>query len=162
MDHTGIDGFLGTRASLMLDVVFLAMFAVLPVLGWSVWVVRYRRRYVLHKRVQLALAGVLLVAVTAFEIDMRFFTDWEQRAVSPPATEPASAVYAALYVHLCFAVTTSLLWIWVVAQALRRFPRPPAPGEHSRQHLFLGRLAAIDMVMTAVTGWIFYWLAFVG
>ena len=41
-DYPGIDGFLGTRASLMLDVVFLAMFAVLPVMGWSIWKVRRR------------------------------------------------------------------------------------------------------------------------
>ena len=32
----GINGFLGTRASIMLDVVFLAMFLVLPVLAWSI------------------------------------------------------------------------------------------------------------------------------
>ena len=35
----GINGILGTRASLMLDVVFLAMFAILPVLAFSIWLV---------------------------------------------------------------------------------------------------------------------------
>ena len=35
--YPGIDGFLGTRASWMLDVLFLAMFAVVVVLGWSVY-----------------------------------------------------------------------------------------------------------------------------
>jgi putative membrane protein len=162
MDYSGYDGFLGTRASFMLDVVFLAMFVVVPVLGWSVWLVRYRRNFSLHKRVQLALAGVLLVAVTAFEIDMQFLSKWEERAVRPPATTPSNNVYAALYVHLVFAVTTAALWVWVVVQALRRFAKPPAPGEHSRQHMLLGRVAALDMLLTAVTGWVFYWLAFVG
>ena len=162
MDYSGIDGFLGTRASFMLDVVFLAMFVVVPVLGWSIWLVRYRQRYALHKRVQLVLAAVLLIAVTAFEVDMRFLSKWEERAVRPPATAPSGGVYTALYVHLCFAVTTALLWIWVVVAAVRRFPKPPAPAEHSRQHIILARLAAIDMLLTAVTGWVFYWLAFVG
>ena len=55
----------------MLDLVFLAMFAVLPVLGWSIAQVKYHRRYLLHKRVQLTLGAVLLVTVSAFEIDMR-------------------------------------------------------------------------------------------
>ncbi len=77
-DYPGIDGFLGTRASLMLDVVFAAMFVVLPVLAWSIQQVRYHRRYVLHKRVQLLLGTVLLVAVTLFEIDMRL-NDWTLR-----------------------------------------------------------------------------------
>ena len=34
MDFPGVDGFLGNRASLMLDVVFLAMFAVLDI--WDI------------------------------------------------------------------------------------------------------------------------------
>jgi membrane-anchored protein YejM (alkaline phosphatase superfamily) len=74
-----MDGFLGTRASLMLDVVFVAMFVVVPVMGWSIWQVRRRRRYVLHKRVQLVLAAVLLVAVLAFEVDMRI-NGWQHLA----------------------------------------------------------------------------------
>ena len=64
----GIDGFLGTRASFMLDVVFLAMLAIVPVLCWSVYLVRYRRNYALHKRIQLLTGLVLLVAVVAFEV----------------------------------------------------------------------------------------------
>ena len=66
MHYSGIDGFLGTRASLMLDVVALAMLAVLPVLGFSIWLVRCRRLYAIHKRIQLTLASVLLLTVVAF------------------------------------------------------------------------------------------------
>lgn len=155
------DGFLGTRASFMLDFVFLAMFAVLPVLGYSVYLVKYQRRFDLHKKVQLALGAVLLIAVTLFEIDMRV-NGWEHLAKeSPYFGEGWSGVWISLYVHLVFAITTALLWIWVIVAAMRRFPKPPAPGIHSRQHILLARLAALDMVFTAVTGWIFYWLAFV-
>ena len=73
---------LPTRASVMLDVVFLAMFAVVPLLGWSIHSVRHRRNYALHKRVQLTLGAVLLVAVTCFELDMQLFTDWRARAAN--------------------------------------------------------------------------------
>jgi hypothetical protein len=154
----GIDGFLGTRASLMLDVVFLAMFAVVPLLIWSIWLVRYRRNYRLHKRVQVILGSVLLVAVTLFEIDLRFFTDWRQRA--EPSPYYANWVFPALYIHLFFAVPTALLWVTVIVRALRRFANPPQPGPHSRQHIFWAWLAAIEMCLTALTGWIFYLLAF--
>jgi uncharacterized membrane protein YozB (DUF420 family) len=157
MDYPGIDGFLGTRASLMLDVVFAAMFIVLPVLAWSIQQVRRHRRYALHKRVQLMLGAVLLVAVTLFEIDMRL-NDWTLRAApSPYYPQPANL---SLAIHLCFAVPTALLWLVVIVRALRRFPKPPLPGEHSRQHIFWGWLAAMGMAGTAITGWIFYWLAF--
>jgi len=158
MDYPGIDGFLSTRASLMLDVVFLAMFAVVPVLGISVYLVKYRRLYALHKRIQLMLAAVLLVAVAAFEIDMRI-NGWRERAELSPYY--GGWVDYSLWIHLFFAVTTAVLWIVVTFRALRNFPNPPTPAAHSEQHLRWAKLAAIDMGMTALTGWIFYWLAFV-
>ena len=164
--YPGIDGFLGTRGSLMLDVVFLAMFAVVPVLLLSIYLVRYRRLYRLHKQMQLVMGLVLLVAVVAFEIDIRFIThEWELRAdpspffdIKHPWTCPAGV---SLIVHLFFAVPTLLLWIFVNVQALRKFPDPPQPGPHSRAHLLWARAAGIGMLMTAFTGWIFYYLAFV-
>jgi uncharacterized membrane protein YozB (DUF420 family) len=160
-----IDGFLGTRASLMLDFVFLAMFAVIPVLGYSIWLVKCRRKYVLHKRLQLLLGVVLLLAVTTFEVDVRVAEyngrPWTMRATVAPATEPAAIVFYTLYVHLFFAVTTAVLWVFVIVQALRRFPNPPTPAAYSFRHMRWARLAALDMFLTALTGWIFYWLAFV-
>lgn len=158
MSYPNLDGFLGTRASLMLDVVFLAMFAVVPIMGWSIYQVKFRRRYLLHKRIQLALAIVLLAAVVLFEGDMRVH-GWTDRAKPSPFYE--TWVQYSLYIHLPFAVSTALLWLFVTIRAVRRFPCPPAPGDHSRSHVFWGKLAAIDMALTAVTGWAFYWLAFV-
>ena len=154
----GIDGFLGTRASLMLDVVFLAMFAVIPLMGWSIYLVKYQQRYLLHKRIQLILGVVLLVAVALFEADMRI-NGWEPRAPASPYF--GTWVPWTLTVHLCFAVTTALLWIFVIVQALRKFDHDPLPNAYSAAHMFWAKLAAIDMPMTAVTGWLFYWLAFV-
>jgi len=182
MYYPGINGFLHTRASLMLDVVFLAMFAVIPILGVSIYLVKYRRLYALHKRIQLILGIVLLAAVALFEIDMRFISGWQERAAPSPYYTPNENagpllttlyvnvlgrsrvegwVFTSLAIHLFFAVTTTVLWIAVIVRAMRNFPKPPAPCEHSASHLFWARLAAIDMGMTALTGWIFYYLAFV-
>ena len=157
-----MNGFLGTRGSFMLDVVFLAMFAIVPLLGWSIYLVRFRRRYALHKKIQIVLATVLIVAVTAFEVDMRLH-GWEHRAEPSPFYHRGTwdAVWISLTIHLMFAIPTLLLWIWVLIAALRRFPQPPLPGPHSRQHRRLGQLAAWGMLFTAVTGWIFYWIAFI-
>jgi hypothetical protein len=181
MDRLRFDGFLGTRASLMLDVVFLAMFFVLVVLAVSIYLVRNRQRYLLHKRIQLLLGIVLLVTVTLFEADMRL-NGWKDRAAASryygPMAEPTwllstvykkilgraevpGLVFTSLGIHLFFAVTTSLLWIWVIVQALRQFPKPPAPNQHSASHKVWAWTAAIDMGLTALTGWIFYVLAFV-
>ncbi len=158
-----LHGFLPTRGTFMLDFVFVAMIAMIPVMAWSIGLVRYRRRYELHKRVQVGLALILLVAVLLFEIDVRFFTDWEALAAASPYYQADTwcPVWIALVVHLLFAVPTPFLWAFVIAQALRRFPRPAAPSAYSRLHIVRARVAAAGMLLTAVTGWIFYWLAFV-
>lgn len=156
---SGVDGFLGTRASIMLDIVVLAMVLVLPVMGWSVWLVRSRRRYLLHKRVQLILAGVLLVAVLAFEVDMRFVSGWKDRA-EPSRYWPAG-VWTSLIIHILFSASTAFVWIYVVVSALRNMPQPPGPSAYSPWHKAWAWIAAVDMTLTTVTGWIFYWVAFV-
>jgi len=158
-----MNGFLGTRGSFMLDVVLLAMFAIVPLLGWSIYLVRVRQRHALHKRIQIVLATVLFVAVAAFEVDMRFFTDWEQRAAASRFYHRGTwdGVWLSLTIHLLFAIPTLVLWVWVLVAALRHFPKPPAPGAHSRHHRCFGQLAAWGLLLTAMTGWLFYWVAFV-
>jgi len=165
----GLDGFLPWRGSLMLDVVFLAMFLVIPAMVWSIRQAK-AGRYTLHKRMQLGLGGVLLVAVGCFELDMQFFTDWRvraagwgERAGSPyyNAASDSGLVVAALWIHLLFAVSTAVLWVYVIVQALRKYPSPPVPGPYSPSHVRWARIAYWDMILTAVTGWIFYYLAFI-
>ena len=153
----------------MLDLVVVAMAVVLPALGASIALVKYRRRYQLHKRIPLVLGAVLLVTVIAFEADMRI-NGWRTRAEASrfwgatPADETGGTtnwVDCALAVHIFFAATTTLLWAVVITRALKHFPRPPAPAAHSTWHQRWGKLAAIDMLLTALTGWLFYWMAFV-
>jgi putative membrane protein len=161
----GIDGFLGTRGSIMLDIVFLTMFAVVPVLLFSIYAVKYRQKYDLHRKIQLTLGIVLLLAVTAFEIDMQVMTDWEARAEPSPYFDLVQKwtcpVGISMLVHLCFAVPTALLWIFVIVRALKKFPKPTTPNEYSATHIRWAKPAALGMFGTAVTGWIFYVLAFV-
>lgn len=153
-----IPGF-HSRASLMLDVVFLAMLLVVPTLAYSIQLAK-RGRYTAHKTLQVVLASVLLVAVTAFEVDMRFFTDW--RVLAEPSPYYASgAVWTSLLIHLAFAVPTLVLWIIVTVGALRKFDDPARPGPHSRFHRRWGMAAGYGMFLTAATGWVFYYLAFV-
>jgi hypothetical protein len=158
--YPGIDGFLGTRAPLVLDVLCLAMLVVMAGLGWSIYQVKVRRRYTVHKYTQITLAMILLVVIVLFEIDIRLH-GWESRAAGVAGGRPAAAVWYALYVHLLFAVTTVVLWPLTIFLALRNFPNPPRPALHSRIHVPLARVAALGMVLTTLTGWVFYWMAFV-
>lgn len=157
----GIDGFLagiGSRASLGMDVVLVGLLALLPVLAWSIQEAR-RGRFVTHKRLQLFIVSALAVAIVIFEIDVRLVSDWRLRA-RPSPYWPGGVLWA-LGIHLIFAVSTFVLWTWVVWEALARFSNPPLPGTHGPRHRRMARLAALDLLLTAVTGVIFYWMAFV-
>lgn len=155
-----LPGFLPVArpSTFMLDVVVLAMIAVLPVLTWSIYLVKVRRNYQLHKRVQIGLGLTLLVAVVLFEVDMRYVGGWKVLAKESPYF--GGWLDRELYVHLFFSVTTTLLWIVTMMQALRRFPNPPMPGEYSAKHRRLAKLSAAFMYATAITGWTFYYMAF--
>lgn len=144
----------------MLDFVFLATFGILLVMAWSIFRVRRHRQYRLHARTQITLAIVLLVAITAFEIDLRFFTDW--RKLAEPSPFYASGwVDRVLWIHLMFSIPTPLLWIATVVMGLRWFGWDAVPNQHSRKHRVLGWASAIGMTMTTTTGWVFYYVAFI-
>ncbi|MFT7640021.1 MAG: putative membrane protein [Pirellulaceae bacterium] len=160
----GFDGFLGTRASLMMDVVALALVAILPILAYSIYLVKYRQKFELHKKIQVTLGLILLVAVALFELDIQLLSRWEERAAGSPYfsidNKFGDWVGISLIVHLLFAVPTAVLWIVVIVRALRNFPSPVVPGAHSQSHKFWGWAAALGMLGTAVTGWFFYYLGF--
>ena len=155
-------GFLGTRGSFMLDLVFAAMIGVVPILLLSWYLVRKRRAYRLHKVIQLVLAVVLLLAVVGFEIEMRL-SGWTHLAEASPYWVDGrwnDWIDYSLAIQLCFAIPTPFLWGGLIFAALRRFPSPPGPSAHSRRHVIWGTISMLFMMGTSVTGWVFYWLAF--
>lgn len=164
--HPMNTGFLGFDSSLMLDVVVCALVLVVPVVVYSLYLVKVRRNYALHAAVQTTLSVVLLVVVAAFEIDMRMHGGWEKIINKNPDTprlvgEALEQVRTMLWIHLVFAVSTPVLWVTTLVLAWKRFPSPPVPGAHSHLHKKLGWLSTLDLVMTSLTGLGFYYLAFV-
>ncbi len=148
----------------MIDVIVVAMVLVLLALAWSLYSVKYRKKYDRHKVIQLCLAGGLLILLVFFEIDIQFVENWRERADLSPyydADTGSGLVIYALWIHLLFATTTLALWLLVILRALNQFPNPPRPNHHSADHTRWGTVAAIVMVLTAASGWVFYFLAFV-
>ena len=157
--YPGINGFLGSPGIGMLDVVFLAMFLVLPVLGIGIGMARFRRQYTWHKRIQLAVAAILLLAVGAFEIDMQFVSGCANGAAVSILADGGEDV--ALHSPGVFDLDVFLVAVRWLSRLWSFSSKPPHPSPYSRRHVFWARVAAIDLVLTAITGWTFYWLAFV-
>lgn len=160
-------GFLGYPTTFMLDFVVCALVLIVPLLLFSLWLVKFRRNFAGHMKLQLTLGVVLLVAVTAFEVDVQLVHGgWENIVAQQKLPEAAfaakiSAVRPWLLVHLVFAITTPVLWIATIVLALKQFGKNPQPGPHSRVHSLLGWASTIDITLTSVTGLLFYYMAFV-
>lgn len=144
----------------MLDFVVVAMLGVTIVLAYSIYLIRVKKQPRAHRNIQIATAIVLVIALVAFEIDMRFFTNWRELASSSPFYESGIAD-ACLWLHLLFAIPTPFVWAAVIVIGLRKFKTDFNQGSFNRIHRISGRIAAAMMVMTAITGWIFYYVAFV-
>jgi putative membrane protein len=158
-------GFLGYHATFMLDVVVCALVLLVPLLALSIYLVKVRRQYAWHRRLQLSLGGVLLLSVAAFEIDVQVVHHgWQNIVMSARpdlAAESLDFARKVLYVHLIFAISTPLLWILTISLALAKFGNPPFPSRHSPLHKLLGWCSTTDLALTSATGLLFYYFAFV-
>lgn len=147
-----------SRAPWVIDLVAAAMIIVVPVLAYSILQVRKKRNYKLHKQLQTATAITLLIAIVIFEVDIRL-NGWRQYAQKSPYYD--TVLFPFLAFHIVLATATTILWVYLVIAALRKFPKDPAPNSYSPTHKFWARIGAGLMFATAVTGWIFYYMAFI-
>ena len=154
-----MSGFLWfSRASIMLDIVSVGMLLILPLLTYSLWLIKKRRNFEKHKKLQLTMGLGLLIVVLLFELDIRI-NGWTHLAEPSPYYN--SILFPFLYFHVTIASITTLLWIITIVTALKKFPNPPGPSTFSSKHIKIARAAAFFMYLTGITGWIFYWMAFV-
>lgn len=160
--HSGgsyMGGFIpGSRGSFMLDLVAIAMLAILPTLVFAINSVKKHLNYSLHKKIMLTVAIILGVAVVLFELEMRL-VGWRQLAEPSPYFN--TVLPWVLAIHLTFSISTTVLLFSTVWLALKNFPSPPTPGQHSSKHKLLGKLTAVGLFLTSCTGWTFYYLAFI-
>ena len=154
------NGFLPTRGSFMLDLVAVSMIFVSVALAFSIYQVRSRRKRQLHRTIQISLAILLAIALLFFELDVRFFTDWKELARPSPFFD-SGTVHWCLWIHLCFAIPTPIIWAILLVTAWRGFRDSFEQGSFNRIHRIGGRIGALFMFATAITGWIFYYTAFV-
>lgn len=152
-------GFFGTRADLFMDVVITIVVASPLLMGGS-WALARRRAYAAHRAAQIALASVFAVVLVCFEVYIRVLGGID--ALSPGSPwHQSTGLYAFLAVHLCFAISGTLLWAWLLVASLRRFANPPVPNDFGPRHARWGRVAFVDMSLAAVTGLGVYLLCFV-
>ena len=150
-------GFLGTRAPLILDILAICLIFVLGLQMFSIVMVK-TKRYGIHKKIQLGIGVVVGFFLIGFELQMRFF-GWRHLAEDSPYFN--TLLYPSLLLHLVFAIPTFILWIVTIFGAIKNFDVSPRPSKYSIIHKRFGKLSFVLTVGTCLTAWLFYWLAFV-
>jgi len=149
----------GTRADAVVDSAFIVTVLAPLIALLGVRLVRQGREEA-HKRLQTVLLAVCVLAVVALEIRIRVAGGSSKLvAGSPYAGSTLLNVVAG--VHIAGAVTTYLLWCWLVFVSRRRY-RSVLPGGFSRKHKIAGRIVIAGLFFTALSASAVYRLAFWG
>ncbi len=158
MHYTEYSGLFGTRASISFDIAYVLLLAMIPVLTWSLELLFLKKKYSLHKQVMLLLTIAFAVATGLFFFDF-LSNGWKHRAAATVEDIPA-ITYMTLTIHLVFWAVTAGIWIVLLIQSLRKFPKPPEPNDFGPYYVFWLILLALQFFLTTLTGWEFYMLAF--
>ncbi len=151
-------GFLGTRADVLMDVVFLAVLATPFLLMVSF---RIARRHELgrHRTLQTALLSVLLVAVMLFELDVRL-SGGSGSLMKGSSYAGTGGLRALVIAHVGGNVITFIAWLVLVVMSRRRFGAV-LPGKFSLTHRRVGTWVFGGTVYGAVTAVAMYVIGFV-
>lgn len=150
--------FAQSRAPISLDILALVLLILLPLQIISLLLLKGKRSYRGHMIMQVIMTAILGPALIAFEIQIRI-SGWRHLAELSPYYD--NWVLPALLFHLIWAIPAVLLWIVAIYGAFKNFGLSPRPGRYSMIHKRMGRLAVLTMVGTGLSGWLFYWLAFI-
>jgi uncharacterized membrane protein YozB (DUF420 family) len=147
-------GILGTRADLIIDVVMIAS-TLLPLYLLFTFNLAKEKKFAQHKKAQFAGFVAVTLLVLALEVDVRF-GGLSDISVQSPYHDSAVLSWV-FFVHMIFAVSTFVGWIWLLVKSARIYPKNFASFNHKKW----GKLLFVDILLTIVTGWGMYYLVFV-
>src|SRR5262245_26271913 len=125
------DGFLGTRADMLFDIIVVAQIAVTGALVYAIRQAKMKR-YLRHRAVMLATLLVLALILVVFEVHLRA-SGGARGIFEQSRFADTTALTAAIYIHILFAVSTVVAWTTLAILSLVKYRRS-LPGDFSRIH----------------------------
>jgi len=154
--ESGVFSF--SRASFVFDFLVIALSLALAAQMITIYLVKVKRRFKAHRTIQLGISTILLIVVVIFEVEVRL-NGWTQNALQSPHYD--TILFPILWVHIFIAVSSSAIWLATLVGALKHYGKMPAPQSYSKHHKTLGICSTVGLWLTAASGGIFYYLAFV-
>ncbi len=147
-----------SRAPFSFDLLIIILTLILPILSYSIYVVKVKQNYRLHKKLQIFISILLLITILVFEVDVRL-NGWIHLAKKSPYYN--TILWPVLYIHLILAISVTILWILVFTRAIRRIKLPPdLDHKEIKFHKKFASLASIGLYLATLTGILFYYFAF--
>ena len=151
------EGFLGTRAPLIIDILAVSLVAVIIMQVVSLIFIK-QKKFAKHKRIQMTIGIVMGIFVLCFELQMRIF-GWRHLAEDSPYFRYLSLSILTSTPDLC-CPNRFVLWVITIIGAKKNFPTPARPSKYSMIHKRLGKVSVVMTLGTCLSAWLFYWLAF--
>jgi uncharacterized membrane protein YozB (DUF420 family) len=151
-------GFLGTRADILMDLVIVSLVVIVPLLAWS-WSRARDADFGAHRKIQIGLFSVLVVAVILFEADIKM-SGGIFELTKGSRYDGTAFLKASVYVHTALSILTSLIWVSLIVFSLIAFGNPPKAGRFGTVHRMVGRIGMVGMILTSITGVQLYILGF--
>lgn len=152
-------GFLGTRGDFFSDLLILALVVILPALITAI-VFAVKKRYLLHKRMMLAIFTVLVLYVIVYETNLTILGGVNYLTTN---TRVPLAPYMSLVV---FHIVQSALALILGGATISRGRAALSSGQVSREgfvsvHRKIAWVEVAMLVISAVTGLVIYYLTFI-
>ncbi len=151
-------GFLGTKASLYLDVVTI-YFGLLPfLLAFSI---RYalKKEYEKHYRSQIVIFTITLIIVMIFEVGIRFSGGFIEFAKE--SSIPMTFLSIFLGVHIVIAILSVILWVILIYTSLREYRVGGDMAIFAKYHKQKTRVLFVGLTLTSIMGIMIYIFLFV-
>ncbi len=146
-----------SKAPFSFDILCISLFIIIPTLIYSIYSVKIKRNYKIHKILQILISTMLAISIIIFEIDIRI-RGWKDLIYESKYYN--TILWPIFYIHLFCAISTTVIWTIIFWQALHKFPFIPQPNEHSIFHKKFAPWATIGLIGTSITGITFYYVAF--
>jgi hypothetical protein len=151
-------GLFGTRADLLIVLVYALQLAAPFVVTWSFRRARHRA-YARHRQLQVGLLAVCAAAVLALEAHIRL-AGGSGALVAGSALAGTPWFRVVFAIHVTGAVLTYAVWAGLAVVSHRRFQRE-LPGAFSARHRALGKAVFGGLCFTAASATAMFVVGFV-
>ena len=158
MDYMFLQGFLGTKAPLFMDMVTLIV-AVLPLLIFGAITLARKKMYKLHAVLQNVIFVVSVLVFGYFEYGVRIGGGFD--AFMSDSGVSYTYALVVLIVHIIIATVTMFIWTTIILKGNYQFKNGLIPGRLSTAHKILAIKTFIGITATSFSGIWVYLLMFV-